>query len=190
MEVEVTEMRRPGTSGTAALDELKEFATFGKGTQRYIRQSLDVAHGRAGAALHRARNPAEAASIRGQALHYARLAEVRASIPDGDEPGETARFMAGLAALTATDLAAGRIACFTSYRFLYERLLGAAVRPWLLSAFCAAAALPAIHPQQRVRLLASVSASVASAAGWSSREPRFFPIWVEECDLPILSPGG
>ena len=183
-------MRRPGSCGAAALDELKEFATFGKGAQRYIRQSLDAANGRAAAALRRARTPSEAAAVREQARRYSRLAELRASIPDGDEPGETARFMAGLTELTAADLVTGRIACFASYRFLYERLLGAAVRPWLLSAFCAAAALPAIHPQQRVRLLASVSASAASAAGWSSREPRFFPQWVEECDLPILSPRG
>ena len=184
----MTEIRRPGSCGTAVLDELKEFATFGKGAQRYIRQSLDVAHGRDAAALRRARKPSEAAAVREQARAYAHLAEVRASIPDGDDPGQTARFMAVLTALTATDLGAGQVACFASYRFLYERLLGAAVRPWLLSAFCAAAALPVIHPQQRVRLLASVSAGVASCAGWSSREPRFFPQWVEDSDLPILTP--
>lgn len=185
----MTEMRRPGSGGSAALDELKEFAAFGKAEQRYIRQSLDIAEGRAAAALGRARTASEAAGIRAQALHYARLDEVRAAIPEGDDTEQTARFMGRLTALTAIDLAAGRIAGFAAYRFLYERLLGASARPWLVSAFCAAAALPAIHPQQRVRLLASVSAGAASAAGWSSREPSFIPSWVDECDLPIPSQG-
>ena len=33
--------------------------------------------------------------------------------------------------LSAFDLGEGKLSCFAAYRFLYERLLGPAVRPWL-----------------------------------------------------------
>ena len=33
-------------NGAAALAEMREFAGFGKGTQRYIRRSLDIGLGR------------------------------------------------------------------------------------------------------------------------------------------------
>jgi len=82
--------------------------------------------------------------------------------------------------VTAFDLGQNRIDNFGAYRFLYERLLGAAVRPWLPAAFCGAAALPYLHPSRRRGLLQSISEAAATAPGWSSREPAFFPEWVEK----------
>jgi len=63
---------------------------------------------------------------------------------------------------------------------LYERLLGADIRPWLPSAFCAAAALPQIRPERRKKLLQSISEAAATAPGWSTREPAFYPEWVDK----------
>ena len=68
----------------------------------------------------------------------------------GEKPCETnldalESFLGKLVRLTAFDLAQEKITGFTAYRFLYERLLGAQVRPWLPGAFCAAAALPHLH---------------------------------------------
>ena len=71
---------------------------------------------------------------------------------------------------------------FSAFRFLYERLIGAEVRPWLPSLFCSAAALPHLHPELRRQLLQSISEAAATAAGWSSRQPAFFPHWVEKVD--------
>jgi hypothetical protein len=48
--------------------------------------------------------------------------------------------------------------------------------------FCAAAALPHLHPELRRQLLQSISEAAATAAGWSSRQPAFFPHWVEKVD--------
>ena len=76
-----------------------------------------------------------------------------------------------------------RLPSFASFRFLYERLLGASVRPWLPAAFCAAASLPHLHPDRRRILLQSISESAATAAGWSNREPVFWPEWVEKVDV-------
>ena len=52
-------------------------------------------------------------------------------------------FLGMLVTLSAFDLGQDRLPNFAAFRFLYERLLGAGVRPWLPAAFCAAAALAA-----------------------------------------------
>ena len=75
--------------------------------------------------------------------------------------------------------ASGKSNIRDAFRFLYERLLGAEVRPWLPGAFCGAAALPHIRPERRKELLQSISEAAATAPGWSMRAPRFFPEFVE-----------
>ena len=177
--------------GTAFLGEMAEFGTFAKAAQRYIRRSLDVGlrrrdpgSGSATGAIRRwARDPGEAEQIARQAHYYRRLDELRSLIPDDNAIEVMAPLMAPLIELTAFDLAAGRLTCFASYRFLYERLLGAAVRPWLPAAYCAAAALPNLHPDRRRHLLQSIGEGAATCVGWSNREPIFFPEWVEKVDL-------
>jgi hypothetical protein len=82
--------------------------------------------------------------------------------------------------VTAFDLGQNRISSFSQYRFLYERLIGAAARPWFPAAFCGAASLPHLHPTRRRMLLQSISEAAATAPGWSAREPAFFPEWVEK----------
>src|SRR3546814_3094141 len=63
--------------GALTLAEMKEFASFSKGTQRYIRRSLDVGLGRRDAIKRWSRDVAEAASIRAQARIYQRLDHIR-----------------------------------------------------------------------------------------------------------------
>jgi hypothetical protein len=172
-------------AGTTMLAEMQEFASFAKGTQRYIRRSLDVGLGRRDAIRRWARDPAETGSIRAQEEMYRRLDLVRETLPEDGGIEAAEAMIAPLVTLTAHDLGEGRLTGFRSYRFLYERLLGAAVRPWLPGAFCAAAALPHLHPEARRRLLQSVSESVATAAGWSLREPLFVPEWVEKVTRAI-----
>ena len=147
----ITRTSQPA-SGAMLISEMKEFASFGKATQRYIRRSLDVAYGRRDPLECWARDEGEGASIRAQARLYKQLDHLR-------------------------------LQNFAAYRFLYERLIGAAARPWLPSAFCAAAALPHLHPDRRRTLLQSISESAATAPGWSGREPVFWPEWVEKVDL-------
>ena len=164
------------------LSEMKEFAGFPAGTQRYVRRSLDIGLDREDALTRWSRDVVEAASIRAQARIYARLGEVRAMVPDDSGLDAVEPFMAPLMTLTAFDLGQGRLTSFSAYRFLYERLVGAEVRPWLPGAFCAAAALPHLHPDLRRRLLQSISEAAATASGWSTRQPTFFPAWVEKVD--------
>jgi hypothetical protein len=164
---------------------MKEFGGFPKGTQRYIRRSLDVGLGRRDALKRWSRDVGEAASIRAQEGIYRRLDLIRGNVPDDSGLDEMEPLMAPLITMTAFDLGQDKLPDFAAYRFLYERLIGAAVRPWLPAAFCSAAALPHLHPDRRRALLQSISEAAATAPGWSNREPVFFPEWVEKVDLTV-----
>lgn len=168
--------------GTASLtiSELREFAGFTACEQRYIKRSLDIGLGRQDAFKLWARNATELASIRSQYVAYQDLKALRAARPVEQQLDGMGDFIGKLIRLTAFDLAQGRLESFSAYRFLYERLLGAEARPWLPSAFCAAAALPHIPPDRRKLLLRSISETAATAPGWSMREPSFYPEWVEK----------
>ncbi|CAM3975215.1 Phycobilisome protein [Novosphingobium lubricantis] len=161
------------------ISEIREFASFLPSEQRYIRRSLDIALGRGDAVARWARDEAEAGAIRAQAAAYADIAPLRRMLPDVDGLDTLDPFMGRLVRMAASDLAQGRMACFSAFRFLYERLLGAEVRPWLPGAFCGAAALPVIRPDQRRGLLQSISEAAATAHGWSTRAPSFYPEFVE-----------
>ncbi len=169
-------------TGTASLTiaELREFASFTPCEQRYIKRSLDVGLGRHDAFKLWARDGEETASIRSQYVVYQELKALRGQIPSDGDFASLESFMGKLLRVTAFDIAQDRLTCFSAYRFLYERLLGAEVRPFLPSAFCAAAALPQIKPERRKHLLQSISEAAATAPGWSSREPSFYPEWVEK----------
>lgn len=178
--------RTKQAQGAMALAEMREFAGFSAATQRYVRRSLDVGLEREDAMALWSRDVVEAASIRAQARLYERLPELRAIVPDDSGLDAVEPFMMPLITLTAFDLGQGRLTTFSAYRFLYERLIGAEVRPWLPAAFCAAAALPHLHPELRRKLLQSISEAAATASGWSSRQPVFYPAWVEKVDTAAL----
>lgn len=178
--------RMKPAEGVLTLAEMKEFAGFVASTQRYIRRSLDIGLDRDDALSRWSRDVVEAASIRAQARIYDRLSDLRARVPDDSGLEAVEGFMAPLVTLTAFDLGQGRLTTFSAYRFLYERLVGARVRPWLPAAFCAAAALPNLHPELRRKLLQSISEAAATASGWSSRPPQFYPYWVEKVDAGAL----
>ena len=167
-------------TASLTIAELREFAGFEQGEQRYIKRSLDIGLGRQDAFKLWARDAAEVASIRSQYVVYQELKVLRGSVPQETGFEALEGFMGKLMRIAAFDLAQERISCFSAFRFLYERLLGADARPFLPSAFCAAAALPQIRPEKRKFLLQSISEAAATAPGWSAREPSFYPEWIEK----------
>jgi len=171
-------MARFDVSGMT-IAELREFASFAACEQRYIRRSLDIALGRGDAVKRWARDDSEAASIRAQLVTYHDVEPLRKLLLMVDGLDTLQPFMARLMHQTAFDLVQGRLEGFSAYRFLYERLFGAEVRPWLPAAFCGAAALPLIRPEKRRVLLQSISEAAATAHGWSTRAPSFYPEFVE-----------
>lgn len=165
---------------TRLLDEMRQFASFSAAEQRFIRRSLDVGLNRSNAVECWGRNPAEMAMIEQQGRRYRTIKLVRACIPDDDSMEATECFLAPLITISVADLAEGKLSGFESYRFLYERVVGPEVRPWLLSAFCAAASMPSIHPELRRQLMESIPLQAVTMAGWSIRSPLFYPEWVEK----------
>jgi hypothetical protein len=160
--------------------EMREFAGFAPAEQRYIKRSLDIGLARTDAFRRWGRGEAENVAIRRQYVAYQDLKALRALIPQDGTPHEVERFLGKLVRLAAFDLEQERLACFSAFRFLYERLLGARVRPYLPAAFCAASALPSIRPERRKLLLQSLSEAAATAPGWSEREPVFLPEYVDD----------
>lgn len=170
-----------GSAGTASvtISELREYAGFSACEQRYIKRSLDIGLGRQDAFKLWARDADEVASIRRQYVAYQEMKRLRGAKPSEQGFDGLDEYLGKLIRMAAFDLAQGRIAGFSAFRFLYERLLGAEARPWLPAAFCAAAALPQIRPEKRKGLLQSISEAAATAPGWSTRAPLFYPEWVD-----------
>ena len=170
------------STATASLTiaEMREFASFTPAEQRYIKRSLDIGLGRQDAFKLWARDAGENAAIRSQYVAYQELKVLRESVPSDSGFDMIESFIGKLTRVAAFDLAQERIEGFSAFRFLYERLLGADVRPWLPSAFCAAAALPQIRPQRRKQLLQSLSEAAATAPGWSDAKPSFYPEFIEK----------
>ncbi|MEL7447070.1 MAG: hypothetical protein AAGK02_14880 [Pseudomonadota bacterium] len=169
-------------STSMAIGEMREFAGFTAAEQRYIKRSLDIGLGRCDAFKLWARTDQENSAIRRQYVAYQDLKALREMVPQECSPGEVERFIGKLVRMASFDLAQDRITSFSAFRFLYERLLGADARPWLPSAFCAAAALPQIRPDRRKMLLQSLSEAAATAPGWSDQDPCFYPEYVEEAE--------
>jgi len=160
--------------------EMREFAGFTPAEQRYIKRSLDIGLARTDAFRRWGRGEAENTAIRRQYVAYQDLKALRGMMPRDGAAHEIEPFLGKLVRLAAFDLEQERLASFSSFRFLYERLLGARVRPWLPAAFCAASALPSIRPERRKLLLQSLSEAAATAPGWSEREPGFYPEYVDD----------
>ncbi|HZF45172.1 MAG TPA: hypothetical protein VEZ26_02475 [Sphingomonadaceae bacterium] len=159
--------------------ELREFASFAPCEQRYIKRSLDVGLGRADAFRLWARDAEELSSIRLQYDAYQDIQRLRGITPDEMSLDGLEDYMGRLLRMTAFDLGQERLNGFSAYRFLYERLLGPDIRPWLPAAFCGASALPQLRPERRKLLLRSLSEAAATAPGWSARAPSFYPEFVE-----------
>ena len=167
-------------AASMTIAEMREFASFTAGEQRYIKRSLDIGLGREDAFVLWGRDAEERNAIRSQYLVYQELKCLRTIMPDASSLNGIEEFIGSLARIAAFDLAQDKLECFAAFRFLYERLLGAQIRPWLPSAFCAASALPMLQPDRRKVLLQSLSEAAATAPGWSDRQPCFYPEFVEE----------
>lgn len=167
-------------AASLTIAEMREFAGFTAAEQRYIRRSLDIGLSRCDAFRIWGRTQGETAAIRSQYVAYQELKALRGAIPHESGFDAIESFIGKITRVAAFDLAQERIECFSAFRFLYERLLGPDARPWLPSAFCAAAALPQIRPERRKMLLQSLSEAAATAPGWSGRAPSFFPEFIEE----------
>jgi hypothetical protein len=70
------------------------------------------------------------------------LHQIKTSIPRDGEASANATFLQWLVFATLKELNPGLIESFPAFRFLYERIAGPEIRPFLPSAFLAAVTLP------------------------------------------------
>ena len=167
-------------AGEMMFAEMQEFASFGIEAQHYICRSLDVARSPNISPADWARNEGEAHDILSQKQAYRLLPGIRQAMPRADGLTDSEAFLLPLIAVSTFDVTCGPIASFAEYRFLYERLFGPEVRPWLASAFLAASASPHLPAEIRQALVKSVSSGLTDR--WSSAEPAYLPRWLGDCE--------
>ena len=170
------------STSTATIGEMREFASFTAAEQRYIKRALDVGLARADAFKLWGRSEDESSSIRRHYVVYQDLKAARGFVPSDGAISDVERFVSKLVRIAVFDLEQEALESFSAFRFLYERLISPKARPYLPAVFCAAAALPMIRPAQRKVLLQSLSEAAATAPGWSTREPAFYPEFVKDVE--------
>lgn len=170
------------STANLAIGEMREFASFAPCEQRYIKRSLDIGLARCDAFKLWGRSEAENTAIRRQYVAYQDLKALRDLVPREGTIGEVERFVGKAVRMAVFDLEQERIASFSAFRFLYERLLGPEARPYLPGVFCAAAALPLVRPVHRKLLLQSLSEAAATAPAWSDARPNFYPEFIEDVE--------
>jgi hypothetical protein len=170
--------------GELLIAEMKEFGTFHKKTQRYIRQSLDVAFHRGDPIAVWGRTQDERDNIRLQIHNYELLLNrirLRLDRAGGVNIGHIEWVIGPLVGLATFDLSNGCLNGFGPFRFLYERLFGAEVRPWLPSVYMAASGMPLLHPAERKNLLHAISerlpAAMRGATAIRSSSPNGWRKW-------------
>jgi hypothetical protein len=165
------------------ISEMREFASFTPKEQRFIKLGIEIAADQEMYEvifLRWSRNLSESRDITSRQQVYLQIDRVKELIPEGFSAGAIDSLMGPLIDFSNYDLIQGYIESFGAYRFLYERLFGVKIRPWLPSTFCAAAAMPNIVPDKRRTLLQSLSEAAATAPAWSKQKPIFFPEWVDK----------
>src|SRR3546814_18556127 len=132
---------------------MQEFSSFAPAEQRYICRALEVAAGSHSALRRWARDIDEARSIRNQARTYRWRDHVVRLLAEE-------RYLEMAAPLTEVrifDLSPRPIRPFPAYRFLYERLIGGQVLPWLVRRFGAAELLHLLAPHNSDELLGTLA---------------------------------
>lgn len=176
------------TRKDSTVGEMKEFAGFESDEQRYILRSLEINtvirynRGTIDSVIEvYARSDEEEYAIKAQTALYQAMVSTDYSVCKEYEHSY-AKLMPPLLIASSFDLGQYCLHSFSSYRYLYERLLGVLVRPILISTFLFAAGQPRIKPKTRKKLMQSLSEAAMTAPGWSDRECKFFPEWVEDVE--------
>src|SRR4029453_19083926 len=136
------------SAGDRILREMEDFGQMPVAAQRYIRRSLQVRFKHPASLGELARSPAEADSIARQISLYDRIDAVIEAIPVDDDVASVTRFTSLIAPLIAFDIGERKLDSFAALGFLYERLLGAAARPWLPAFFMLVVIRPELAPHR------------------------------------------
>lgn len=172
----------------ARSEERAEFTTFSREEQLHIIRAIKMADSTTNAASELA---AGIAALRNQdstrkgallitllagdlaQAYVASLPAIKKAIPCNGEATANATFLKDLIWLTLRELEQGLIERYPPYRFLYLRLFGREILPFLPSAFLAATALPRWDRDWARYAIASVELEDPDNFG---PPPVFFPV--------------
>jgi hypothetical protein len=171
------------------LSEVREFASFTKSEQGYIRCSIEIAQSVCDEKEifeHWAGENSEKRSrvVAQTRVYRDHIPDIIALMPEG-EYLEKNGFWELLTLVSTFDLSRGKLESFSAYRFQYERIVNVRIRRWLPAAFVAAAAMPCIKPRRRKKLLKSISEQAATAPGWSQKDTLFTPKYIEKTEFKV-----
>lgn len=161
-------------------EEKHRFLEFTPATRRYIVRALDFGLTRGDPTKRWTRDFCDLPIVLVTSNIYGCVAPVREFLAKG---GQLERWTTELAALQRVadfDLQYDEMVEFEAFGFLYERLFGPKVRPWVTSLFCGAATSPKVCWDHGVAALRSLTLN--AGPGWNDGrpEPSFLPISEEE----------
>jgi hypothetical protein len=178
-------MRSRRKKSDPLFEEIRMFAGFSSKVQRYIRISLLIAQDADQDLVTLcSRTVQETEEIRERQRVYMNIDNLSECFKEKMGRENFAYFVGYIIPLASYDLSHGIIWNFTQFMFLYERIFGAKIRMYLPMIYSAAAASPFIRGEIRDDLFDNIHISEASAPPgfWSTREPSFFPGWVDKVE--------
>lgn len=169
----------PRDDSAHIVSEMRMYAAFQTSTRRFIVKALDFGLPR-GDPMKRwdAQGSFFSTEPLTRLTRYAPIPQLRRQI--ANVPFTLASDTAALKLMytcTAFDISMTGLDSFSAYRFLYERLFGAAARPWLVPVFCNCATSGKLSRQRRTELQNSVGMFDLWEDALFAPAPLFFPEW-------------
>ena len=155
--------------------ERAEFAQFRSLVQIYIVRALDLGLPR-NHPMERWHEggPVGMAMLLARADAYRHLGVLREELQDCKQVGPDFRYWDAIRKAVRFDVQHEEMGDIAAFRFLYERLLGPPIRPWITSLYLAAVTEPDSTSEWKERCLASVTAADLDDHDDKSM-PLFFP---------------
>jgi hypothetical protein len=155
---------------------MAQFASFPEATRHYISEALVMGLTKPGEKPWVANTLWESAAKLARMDVYHSIPVVRERIAAKGYQLETWSDEFGLLHRYAQfDLQHEEMSDFPAFVFLYERLLGPAIRPWLLSIYLAAAGSPLLTEKGRERAISGITMSDVAHDFVHAPTPRYFP---------------
>jgi hypothetical protein len=154
--------------------ERAEFAGFGPATQGCIVRALDFGLPRGNPLADWCGDGWDLPLLMARMEIYLVIPELREQLLDSGIPDERFGRWPLIRRCARFDLAQAEMADLAAFRFLYERLFGPPLRPWITNLFVHAITEPGFTPEDRQSALATVTPF--DLAPWEDDEPcTFFP---------------
>lgn len=154
---------------------MEDYARLPLASRRYIVRALDFGLRRGDYMARWAGSFFDMPANLARADLYAGIANVRPTVSVGAPLAASADAL--LRRCTAFDLQYDEMHHFMAYRFLYERLFGAGIRPHLAQAYSGAASSPSLTAEGRRQALAGITMFEQTEEHFDADEPQFFPEW-------------